>query len=59
MLAARLQEVIRRLFGSRGHDPSAQGDNERVTRGLLTGFFSNPPPEHDPHRRRDPGDSRF
>lgn len=59
MLAARLQQVIRKLFRQRGADRSPPSENERVTRGLLTGFFSNPPPEHDPRRRRDPGDPRF
>jgi hypothetical protein len=54
-----LKRVFRRLLGRVTDDPATMSDNERTTRGLLTGFFSDPPPEHDPRRKRDPGEPRF
>ncbi|MBW3658797.1 MAG: hypothetical protein KY457_09175 [Actinobacteria bacterium] len=59
MTLDRVRRSLRRLAGRVMDDPGEAGDNERTARGLLTGFFSDPPPEHDPHRRRDPGQPRF
>lgn len=53
-----VRRTLRRLVGRVTDDPSSMSDNERTARGLLTGFFSDPPPEHDPHRRHDPGEPR-